>query len=121
VVAVARVGGHALSPARFVLVGTMSMCPKSDNDGGLGLLSTEIFYPRPPADLSSPESASACEGATVAARPEIGSIAIGEVGVAATGRDMSSQPRSGDGLLRRDAVASVRVPLGRGQARLLSG
>jgi len=27
VVAVARVGGHALFPARFVLVGTMNMCP----------------------------------------------------------------------------------------------
>ena len=27
VVAVARVGGHALFPARFQLVGTMNMCP----------------------------------------------------------------------------------------------
>ena len=115
-VAVARVGGHALSPARFVLVGTMNMCPNPTTMGVWG-----CFLPKTSGGLSSPESAAACEGATVAAHPEIGSIAIGEVGVAATGRGMRSPPRSGGGLLHRDAVPSGRVRPGRGRARLLSG
>jgi hypothetical protein len=46
-VAVARVGGHALFPARFQLVGTMNMCPIPHNHaGGRGFLPELSTPPR---------------------------------------------------------------------------
>ena len=128
IVAIARVGGHALFPARFQLVGTMNMCPC----GGRGDAALEcgcsaqrlaayreklsralldrfdlsVAMPRPRAS-------------ELAAPPSEASHAVRERVVSARERLRTSAPRRTDKASELLSSAVDRLPLsGRGRARV---
>jgi magnesium chelatase family protein len=128
VVSVARVGGHALFPARFQLVGTMNMCPcGARGDPALECACTPqrltayrekmsralldrfdlaVAMPRPRA-------------AELAAPPAERSETVGERVLGARERTRSSMPRRTEPASELLSSAVDRLPLsGRGRARV---
>ena len=127
-VAVARVGGHALFPARFQLVGTMNMCPcgaRGDpaldcacspqrlsayreklSRALLDRFDLAVAMPRPrAAELAAPRAEE--------------SAAVRERVLAARVRLRASQPRRDDAASELLSSAVDRLPLsGRGRARV---
>jgi magnesium chelatase family protein len=128
VVAVVRVGGHALFPARFQLVGTMNLCPcGARGDPAVECTCTPqrlaayreklsralldrfdlvVVMPRPRA-------------VELAAPPGEGSAAVRERVVAARERSRSALPRRTEAASELLSSAVERLPLsGRGRVRV---
>jgi len=128
VVSVARVGGHALFPARFQLVGTMNMCPcgaRGDPALECGCSSQRLAAYREKlsrALLDRFDLAVAMprpRAAELAAPPGEASSAVRERVERARGRLESSLPRRTDAASELLSNAVERLPLsGRGRVRV---
>jgi len=128
VVAVARVGGHALFPARFQLVGTMNMCPcggRGDPAVECGCTSQRLAAYR---EKLSRALLDRFDLAVAMPRPRAVELAAppGEASVAVRGRVAGARERLWASLPRRTEEASEllssaveRLPLsGRGRVRV---
>ena len=128
VVAVARVGGHALFPARFQLVGTMNMCPcggRGDPAVECGCTSQRLAAYR---EKLSRALLDRFDLAVAMPRPRAAELAAppGEASVAVRGRVAGARERLWAALPRRTEEASEllssaveRLPLsGRGRVRV---
>ncbi len=128
VVAVARVGGHALFPARFQLVGTMNMCPcggRGDPAVECGCTSQRLAAYR---EKLSRALLDRFDLAVAMPRPRASELAAppGEASVAVRGRVAGARDRLWAALPRRTEEASEllssaveRLPLsGRGRVRV---
>jgi magnesium chelatase family protein len=128
VVAVSRVGGHALFPARFQLVGTMNMCPcggRGDPAVECGCTAQRLAAYREKlsrALLDRFDLAVAMprpRAAELAAAPGERSSAVRERVVEARGRLQTAAPRRTDAASELLSSAVDRLPLsGRGRVRV---
>ncbi len=129
VVSVARVGGHALFPARFRLIATMNLCPcggKGDPAADCGCSPQRVAYYR---EKVSRALLDRFDLVVAMPRPRAVELAAppGEASAAVRARVVTARERLRDGdILRRTTAASElldnaveRVPLsGRGRARV---
>ena len=128
VVAVARVGGHALFPARFQLVGTMNMCPcgaRGDPAVECGCTAQRLAAYREKlsrALLDRFDLAVAMprpRASELAAPPAESSVAVRARVVAARERLARATPRRTEAASELLSSAVDRLPLsGRGRARV---
>jgi magnesium chelatase family protein len=128
VVAVARVGGHALFPARFQLVGTMNLCPcggRGDPAVECGCTAQRLAAYREKLSralldrfdlaVAMPRS----RAAELAAPPAEGSAAVRERVVEARERLRAALPRRTEAASELLSNAVERLPLsGRGRVRV---